>query len=353
MKRVGHLFESVVALENLHEAARRALRGKRSRPEACAFFVDLEANLLDLRRGLRDRSYKPGAYRTFRIRDPKPRLISAAPFRDRVVHHAIVQVIEPHFERRFIHHSYACRVGRGSHAALGQFVTWARRSGTVLKLDIKKYFPSIDHAILKRTVSRVIKDQDLVDLIDLIVDRSNAQEPVLDFFPGDDLFTPMSRRVGLPIGNLTSQFFANVYLDALDHFVTDRLRAGRYLRYMDDFIICDSDKGRLADHRAAIREFLFALRLRLNEGKSRIRRLKEGVEFLGFVVLPDRLRVNQRGVRRQRRRMRALRLAYAVGEMPWTDVSASLTAWDAHARHGKTWRLRRDVYRRGFTRSPG
>ena len=271
-------------------------------------------------------------------------MISAAPFRDRVVHHAVVRVIEPIFESRFIHHSYACRKGRGTHRALRQFVQWARGSAYVLKMDIRKFFPSIDHKIAKARLRRAVKDQRVLRLCDTILDGSNEQEAVLSHFPGDDLLSPLGRRRGIPIGNLTSQFFANVYLDALDHFVKDKLRVRRYLRYVDDFCCFGDDKVELREIRSEVSEFLFGLRLRLNERKSRLRRVKEGVEFLGFVVFPEQLRLSQTAVRRQRRRIRRLRKAYAEGVLTWPDVVASLEAWNAHAAHGTTWRLRKDVF---------
>jgi retron-type reverse transcriptase len=271
-------------------------------------------------------------------------MISAAPFRDRVVHHALVKVIEPIFERRFIHHSYACRTGKGAHRALQQFVVWARSSRYVLKMDIHKFFPTLDHAILKTQIRRTIKDPNVLWLCDLIIECSNKQELVVQHFPGDDLFSPLGRRHGLPIGNLTSQFFANVYLDALDHFVKERLRVKQYLRYVDDFCCFHDDKQLLSELRAAIVEMLLGLRLRLNEGKSRIRQVKEGIEFLGFVVSSERLRLNQSAVRRQRRRLKRLQRDYAAGLLSWREVVLSLQAWNAHAEYGTTWRLRRDVF---------
>ena len=353
MRRAKGLWPRLVAFDHLHQASRRALRGKRRRPEACAFHADLERNLLALQGELQDGSYRPGPYRTFGIVDPKPRLISAAPFRDRVVHHALVSVIEPVFERRFIDHSYACRAGKGTHAALAQFRRWAGATRLVLKLDVKKYFPSIDHEILKAILRRSIADRRVLALADTIIDHSNPQEPVVHHFPGDDLLTPARRRHGLPIGNLTSQFFANVYLDPLDHHVTDHLGCGRYIRFMDDVVCFDADKGRLRALRAAIRGHLMSLRLRLNEGKSRIRRLSEGVELLGFVHRPGSARLNATGVRRMRRRVRRLQSEYGSGSASWAEVSASLSAWCAHAAHGDTWALRRAVlgaavFRRGL-----
>ena len=159
------------------------------------------------------------------------------------------------------------------------------------------------------------------------------------------MFSPLLRRRGLPIGNLTSQFFANVYLDGLDHFVKERLRGQRYLRYVDDFCCFHDDKRMLVELRAVIVDFLLGLRLRLNERKSRLRQVKEGIEFLGFVVTPDELRLNQSAVRRQRRRVVRLQRSYAAGEATWSEVKASLQAWNAHAEHGTTWRLRTKVFR--------
>ena len=289
-------------------------------------------------------TYRPGPYRTFWIADPKRRLISAAPFRDRVVHHALINVIEPVFEPRFAFHSYACRRHKGTHRALRQFVAWARTTRYVLKMDIHKFFPTIDHAILERLLRRRLKDPRVLGLCDAIIDGSNAQEPTTRYFPGDDLLTPLSRRRGIPIGNLTSQFFGNVYLDPLDHFISERLRLRRYLRYADDFCCFHDDKAVLTAARAAVTEFLGGLRQHLNDGKSRIRQVKEGIEFLGFVTRPEQLRLNQTAIRRQRRRLRRLRAAYAAGALSWNDVRASLDAWNAHAAHGTTWHLRRHVF---------
>lgn len=344
MQRVNDLWEQLTSFENLYRAAYRVLRGKRTQVRAGDFFRTLEYNLLRLQSELRAYAYRPGPYRTFWITTPKRRLISAAPFRDRVIHHALINVIEPIFERRFIYHSYACRVEKGTHRALQQFVNWARSSRYVLKMDIRKFFPTLDHEVLKQRLRQTIKDRQVLWLCDLIIDHSNEQEWVEQHFPDDDLLTLSSRRRGIPIGNLTSQFFANVYLDALDHFVKDRLRVKRYLRYVDDFCCCHDDKSVLQELRAAVTEFLLSVRLRLNEGKSRVRQVKEGVEFLGFVVFPQELRLNHTSVRRQRQRMKWLQQQYGDGAVTWGEVTASLQAWNVHTASGTTWQLRRDVF---------
>ena len=344
MHRASDLWPAVTSFENLYRAAYQVFRGKRNQVCAGEFFGGLEKNLFNLQRELLTREYRPGPYRTFWIIEPKPRMISAASLRDRVVHHALVNVIEPVFERRFIEHSYACRTGKGTHKAITRFVEWSRSSRYVLKLDIRKFFPTIDHEVLKERIRRAIKDADVLWLCDLIIDNSNEQERVVQHYPGDDLLGPIGRRCGIPIGNLTSQFFANVHLDALDHHVKERLRLRRYIRYVDDFCIFHDDRELLQDVRQAIRDFLLSLRLRLNERKSRIRQVKEGVEFLGFVVTPHQIRLNQTSVRRQRRRIRTLQGAYTAGVMGWPEVTASLQAWDAHAAFGTTRRLREDVF---------
>lgn len=347
------LFERVVAFENLHAAAWEVFRGKRGRETANALFNRLEAVLLGLEAELRSGTYRPGPYHTFWIFDPKPRLISAAPLRDRIVHHAVVRVIEPLFERRFIHHSYACRTDKGNHRALDQFVRWSKAKRYVLMLDVHKFFPSVDHIVLKGEIRRGLKDARTLDLLDRIIDGSNPQEPVPEWFPGDELLTPSLRRRGIPIGNLTSQFLANVLMDRVDHLVKDRLRVKRYLRYVDDLAVFHDDRGFLLEVRGAIREELRAMRLRLNEGKSRLRRVKEGLTFLGFTVTPRGVRLAAPSVRRHRSRLRALQAAYARGEIDLREVRSRLLAFQAHAAHGDTFRLLNKSGRATPFRPPG
>jgi retron-type reverse transcriptase len=183
------------------------------------FLLNWEPRLIELQRQLRSGEYSPGGYRTFAVREPKPRTISAAPFRDRVVHHALTQMLEPIFERRFTPHSYASRKGFGTHKALATAARACKSFPFVLQCDIRKYFPSIDGEILKDLLGRAIKCRETLSLAGRIIDGSNPQEPAAAYFPGDDLFTPSERRRGLPLGNQTSRFFANVYLNELDQFV--------------------------------------------------------------------------------------------------------------------------------------
>jgi RNA-directed DNA polymerase len=234
VKRAGNLWPRLTAWQNLLECARLAALGKRKRPDVAWYLHELEANLCRLQGSLLDGTYRPAGYRTFWIRDPKPRQISAAPFRDRVVHHALTRILEPVFEPRFSDFSFASRKGFGQHKALALARRACRTHRYVLKCDIRKYFPSIDHAILQELLERAVKCPETLRLASLIIDGSNPQEEAAAYFPGDNLFTPFERRRGLPIGNQTSQFFANVYLNPLDQFVLRELQPAVYLRYVDD-----------------------------------------------------------------------------------------------------------------------
>ena len=344
MKRYGYIWEQITRFENLLNAAKKAQKGKRFRDNVLAFNYNLERELLQLQDELRNHAFQPGTYKTFRIFEPKPRLISAAPYRDRVVHHALCNVIVPIFENSFIPDSYANRVGFGTHRALKRFTQFARSRQYVLQCDIKKYFPSIDHEILKTLLHRKIKCPDTLWLIDRIIDASNEQEPTHEFFPGDSLLTILSRRRGLPIGNLTSQFFANVYLNGLDHFVKEQLHCFRYLRYVDDFALFSDDRVFLANARSAIEDFLTTLRLKIHPIKSQLSETQYGANFVGFRVLPDRIRVRSDNLRRARKRIKYLQADYAQGKIEFTDLTQSLQSWKAHLQHGDTWRLQQCIF---------
>jgi len=264
MKRHGNLYPKIIDFENLLQAAQKAQRGKRFRPNVLAFNDNREQELLRLQSALETKTYQPGAYRTFEIFEPRRRLISAAPYRDRVVHHALCNIIIPLFERTFIQDSYANRVGYGTHRALKRFIHFARSSRYVLQCDIKKYFPSIDHEILKQLVRRKIKCRDTLWLIDTIIDNSNEQVASIEYFPGDDLLSPLERRRGLPIGNLTSQLLANVYLNGLDHFIKEELQVKKYVRYVDDSALFADSWQVLAEAKVALETYLATLRLKLH-----------------------------------------------------------------------------------------
>lgn len=350
MKRYNRLYERICSFENLVVAAYRAKRGKRWRPDVLKFHFGQERELLELRQELLEERYQPGAYRSFWIHDPKRRLISAAPYRDRIVHHALCEVIEPIFDRAFIHASYANRTGKGTHKALDRATGFARRYRYALKCDIEKYFPSIDHQILLERIARKIKCRDTRWLIERIVANSNEQEEVNRYFPGDTLFTPFERRRGIPIGNLTSQFFANVYLDGFDHLLQERLGCAAYVRFSDDFLVFANDKRWLAALPATMQKYLDGLRLFLHPRKCQIIPVDCGVPFLGWQVYPDHRRLRRKTGIRIQRRLKKLVEELRNGAIGYDRPNASLTSWAGHLRHGNTWGLRRRLFAAAFLR---
>jgi RNA-directed DNA polymerase len=331
--RNGELFSVLCDPAHLIRSARAAARGKKKRPDAARFLLDMEPECFRLADQLASGEWMPGSYQTFTIREPKPRLISAAPFRDRVVHHAIVSILEPHFERRFVAHSYACRKGKGTHRALERAAELSRKRKFVLKGDLSKFFPSIDHEILKGEVRRVIADEQLLAVLERSIDGSNPQEPVWEWFAGDDLFTPCARRRGIPIGNLTSQFLANVFLDRFDHLVMDREGYGEYVRYCDDFLVFADSRSELWELRARIDAHLCAMRLRLHPKKGGVHATMSTIPFLGFTLRRGVKRLQRAGVVRGRRRLRASRKEFEAGALDAETLRARVAAWRGHALH--------------------
>ncbi|MCC6190980.1 MAG: group II intron reverse transcriptase domain-containing protein [Anaerolineales bacterium] len=345
MKTYRDLYAQVCSFDNLYHACRAARRGKRSVESVAAFEYDQEAELLRPRDELRTGAWQPGPYHSFYIHDPKRRLISAAPFRDRVVHHALVNVIEPIWERRFIHDSYANRVGKGTHRALDRCQQFARRWRYVLQCDLKQYFPSIDHALLRAELGRLICDERVLDVCDRILASGVgvlAEEYDLQWFPGDDLLAAVRPR-GLPIGNLTSQFWANVYLNGFDHFVKRDLKCAGYVRYVDDFLLFGDRKADLHTWGAACADHLASLRLTPHAGRAQVYAVASGIPFLGFRVYPSHRRLKRRNGVNFQRRLRSLRRQCAEGQVTWSQITASVQGWVNHARYGDTWRLRQVV----------
>nr|VFK36394.1 MAG: Retron-type reverse transcriptase [Candidatus Kentron sp. SD]VFK38630.1 MAG: Retron-type reverse transcriptase [Candidatus Kentron sp. SD] len=339
MKRIGGLWEKVTAFDNLYLAWRKARAGKAARPTVTRFELDLERNLLALQTALRTRTYRPGEYYLFEIYDRKPRVIAAAPFPDRVVHHALMNPVEPLLDRRLIHDCYACRVGKGVHAAVRRYQAWARRYAYVLKVDVRRYFPSIDHDILKAKLRRRIKDRNVLWLFDTLIDSApNAGSPGV-LFPGDDLVTLMERRCGLPIGNLTSQFLGNLYLDDPDHYLKEVCGVRAYLRYVDDLILLDDDKRRLWDIKGKIDEFLARERLCLHPDKVLVQPTGLGLDVLGYRVFPDRILLRRDNGYRYRRRLWAMQRDYRQGKITIHDVRASVAAWLGHTHHADSLAL--------------
>ncbi len=331
MKTHGNLFAEVCTFPHLLAAWKRAAAGKRQHDSVGKFSTALERNVLALREELLSRRYRPGAYREKNITIPKRRMISVAPFRDRVVHHALCAVVMPHFERKMIDDLYSNRAGKGTHAAIRRCQHYARRHPYVLKCDIRKFFPSMDHAILKAQFRRTIRCEGALWLLDTIVDASNPQEPVCALFPGDDIVAAATRRVGLPIGNLTSQWFGGVYLSAFDHWVKETLRCPGYVRYVDDFLLFSDEKAQLAEWRVRIVAKLREFRLRLNATKCRVFQTREGVSYLGQRVWPEKRRILRENVARARRRLRWNVRQHLCGDLSREELTQRWQSWKGHA----------------------
>jgi hypothetical protein len=338
------MFEQICSWENLLLAWHKASRGKRSHACVAQFEYGLEDRLLELQQELRSQIYQPGAYASFYVHEPKRRLISAAPFRDRVVHHALCNVLEPVFERSFIADSYANRVGKGTHRALNRVQEFSRRFRYVLPCDLRQFFPSIDHAILRQVLAGKIADERVLWLVQRILTSGRgllSGEYSMAYFAGDDLFA-VGRARGLPIGNLTSQFWANCYLNPFDHFVKRELRCPAYMRYVDDFLLFSDGAELLCQWKAAVVQRLARLRLTIHPA-AHPRPVTEGVPYLGFLVFPERRRLKRRKWVHFRRRLKGLVDQWRHGELDLSRVSASVRGWVNHARHGNTVGLRKAV----------
>lgn len=316
------LWPEITDFENLFLAWHRARSGKRYSQEALLFAQCLEENLADIQGRLLHKAWQPKPWRQFTLHSPKLRLVQAPAFADRVVHHALVRVVEPLFERRFIHDSYACRAGRGTHAASRRLTAFLRgaagkwgRGVYVLKADISKYFPHIKHDALLRILARTVGDRDALWLIRQIVTQNGYQDS------------------GLPIGALTSQLFANAYLDVFDHFVKDELGVRFYLRYMDDFLILGPDKAYLWNILRQSGDFLAnRLGLALNP-KTAIFPVGQGIDFAGYRHWSGHNLPRKRNVKRMRRTLQSLARRYSRGLATLEDIRCRVVSFTGYMSH--------------------
>ena len=303
MKRLGYLYEQIYTWENLLTAYHDAKKGKSS-ADLSAFEYNWESNLLDMQTSLSEQTYRFGKYRHFEIFEPKQRTISCAPFRDRVLHHALCNVIMPILEKSMIVDSYACRRGKGLHKALRRAFWFYKNSQYHYRLDIRKFYYNIDHGLLMDMLARKIKDPKVLSLLRRLLETHDDGMDHYTPFPGDDVLD-MIRSRGLPIGNLTSQILANFYLSGLDHFIREKLRLVKYVRYMDDIIVFGDNRNDLHRARELILEELARIRLHRNEKKDCIGNNSQGVDFLGFRLVGNSIRVRNQNLCRFRRKMKA------------------------------------------------
>lgn len=329
MSTDGDMFEAVVAFDALVAAQARAFRGARRNRDAMAFRFHRESECLQLQRELLARTYRPRPYRTFSILDPKPRTISAAAFRDRVVHHALCAVLEPIFERHAVAHSYACRVGKGTHRAVAQVRRWTRRFPFFLKMDVRKYFETVPHDRLKAALARVVPDPGVRWLAGVFIDHGAPGSP-----PG----------IGLPIGNLTSQHFANFYLGALDRHVLEGIGVAAYARYMDDLVFLDVSKAHLRQVEREVTSYLGgALGLAVRSEITTLAPVTEGLPFLGLRVWPGCVRLAGATRRRFIAGLRELDSLRSANRLTDDACERSMASRFGHVAHWDTGALRRSL----------
>ena len=344
MKTYKHLYRKICLPENLILAFQKAKKGKSKSFSVRAFEKNLSEEIKKLQNELISFTYEPKSLRKFIIRDPKTRVIHASAFRDRVIHHALINIIGPIFEKRFILDSYASRIGKGTHAALQRFDYFKRkisRNGTlvknartannvrgyVLKADIKHYFDEVDHEILISIIKRKIADEKTIWLIKQILEN----------------FENCEKGKGMPLGNYTSQFFANVYLNELDYFVKHFLKAKFYIRYVDDFIILHKRKKLLRYYRCRIIHYLLCLKLELHPNKTKLLALNNGIVLVGYKVFYHYKKIKRKNLRRFEISLGVKLELYNNGGITGGILIESLQGWFGYAKWANTFKYRKEI----------
>jgi len=350
MKTYKNLFEEFASFGNLLKAFKKARRGKRYKEYAAVFNYNLSSNLLKIRKRLLGEYYQFDRYNTFYLYDPKKRLINAPSFPDRIVHHALCNVIEPIFDGKFVYDSYACRKNKGTHHAVKRLQKFLIRiyqvfpSVYVLKMDVSKYFPSINHQILFQLIREKIADPKILNLIKNLIATSSTGNEYDYLFPPESYFRT-NRPRGIPIGNLTSQVFANLYLNKADQFIKHRLKIKHYLRYMDDMVILAENKQYLHQVKEEIVKFLYEqLYLTVNPKKVRIFPADKGIDFLGYVVFKDHILLRSSNIRKFRKKYRKLLKKVQEGRISEEKAWQSVQSWIAHTKQADTYRLREKLF---------
>ncbi len=332
MKIYRDIYGLIISPENLFAAWQVFKSDKRNKPDVMEFERDLEQNIFRLHRELRDKTYRHGGYYGFWIRDPKLRRIHKAAVKDRVLHHAMFTVLNPIFEPTFIPTSFSCRIGKGTHKGVEKLAKMLRAESKnnarvcyALKCDVRKFFDSVDHEVLKGILERKIKDPDAMWLLNGIVDSFSEDR-------------------GIPIGNLTSQLFANLYMNEFDAFVKQELKVSRYLRYTDDFIVVSADKEYLAGLLPVMQRFLRdRLALELHPSKISIRKYAQGIDFLGYVALPGHMAVRTKTKKRMFRKLKERVRQYKNGAIKEETLFGSLRSYMGVLSHADASQLEEEV----------
>lgn len=313
LKMQDNLYEKIYDIDNLYLASKKALKGKKSTSSAARFWMDEEKEILKIQKLLKDEKYPFGYYTEFDIYDKGIlRKISAAPFKDRVVHHAIMNIIEPIFDKTFIYDTYANRKGKGVSSALYRIKKYAKKYKYYLKIDIQKYFPSIDHEILKGLLRKKVSCVKTLNLLDNLINSSNKQQNALFYYKDDNLFTPYERTKGIPLGNLTSQFFGNLYLNRFDHFATEVLKV-KYIRYVDDIVMFSDEK--MENILNTAKSYLARFRLQIHPLKICFGECIKGIEMLGHKVFATHIRLKPKNVKMAKRNLTKIKYLYKYNKI--------------------------------------
>jgi len=328
----SNLYSQLCSYDNLLLAFKKAKKRKSRKPYVLEFEANLEDNLKQLQWELQHETYLPTPLKTFIIHEPKTRKISKSHFRDRIIHHAICNIIEPIFQKTFIYDSFANQKGKGTHVALKRFDYFKRKASKnntescyFLKADVKHYFDTVDQEVLIEIISAKIKDERVISLIRKILENHKSREV----------------GKGMPLGNLTSQFFANIYLNELDYFVKHKLRVRYYLRYVDDFVILHKFKHKLRFYKNRIDEFLKSrLKIKLHPNKCKIKPLTCGASLLGYRVFYYHKLLRKSNFRKFQRRFSKFKESYLNRTINKEDLLRFLTGWLGYAMHANTYKLR-------------
>ena len=320
--KLSHNFEDIISVENLLEAWKEFIKGKRGKRDVQEFSLNLMDNILFIHYDLANHTYRHGNYQAFNINDPKPRNIHKASVRDRLLHHAIYRILYPFFDKTFIADSFSCRLSKGTHKALNRFryFSWkVSRNNTrtcwILKCDIKRFFDNIDHKILLQILKNYISDEDLMWLLKSVIHSFSKN-------PGK----------GLPLGNLTSQLLVNIYMNKFDQFIKHKLKIKYYIRYADDFVVLSQDKSYLCEILAKMGDFLLEeLKLNLHPDKIFIKTINSGIDFLGWIHFPDHRILRTTTKRRMFKR---------IQESQKQEIIASYLGL---LNHGNTYKIRKEV----------
>lgn len=348
-KQIKNVYNTLCTYENLYEAYLQARKCKRYRDEILKFSFNLEENLMEIGEELKAHTYKVGGYREFYVYEPKQRLIMALPFKDRIVQWGIYQLLNPTFDKSYIFDSYGCRIGKGTLKAVQRLYYWLQLVGKkedkfyYLKLDVSKYYYRVDHEVLIKILEEKIKDDEMIQLLKTII---NYDGTLFGLKVNGDVNNPEDRLSGkgIPIGNLTSQMFANLYLNELDQYCKRTLGIKYYVRYMDDVIILHNDKKKLHEYKKLIQAFLEEnLKLNLNK-KTAIRPISLGIEFVGYRLWSTHIKIRKSTSLKMKRRLKYVKDQYNKNQISFDKVNSTVQSYMGIMKHCNSYNMQTKIF---------